>query len=96
MSSRSGAFGYSSSRYSEACSGRTSIKASTDASHSSTRCCGSHIIRSRLTLSNPAASCGGHGAAGRVRGVKTSEPLQFLVAKRLDTEADTIDAGVSI
>ena len=54
ISSRSGAFGYTSSRYSDSVIGIERDRASTDSSHSPTVCRGSHIIRSRLTLSNPA------------------------------------------
>ncbi len=50
-------------------------------------------MRSMLTLSNPAARASpttSHGTLGRVH---PPETFQFVIPKRLDPEAQTIDTG---
>ena len=50
-----------------------------DASHCSTRCSGSHIIRSRLTLSKPACRAARRRSRARVGGMQPAQAPQFLV-----------------
>ena len=67
---------------------------STDASH----CCdvlpGSHIIRSRLTLSNPAARAISTASLRPRDEWSRPSRCKFVIAERLHAEAQAIDAGV--
>ena len=56
---------------------------------------GSHIIRSRLTLSKPAARASPTARARAIGAVQARQAAQFVVAERLDAEAQPIDAGVA-
>ena len=70
------------------------MRPSTDVSQSATDCPGSHIIKSNDTLSKPARPSHGEGLAGPGRGMQPAQTLQLLVPERLDTKAQTIDAGL--
>ena len=47
-------------------------------------------------MSNPAAARLGERRAGAIGAVQPRQPLQLVVAKRLDTEAETVDAGRAV
>ena len=69
------------------------MSGSTLSRQSSRDCCGSHIIRSRLMLSKPAARASPTAATARSAVMDASEPAQLGIPKRLDAEADAIDTG---
>jgi hypothetical protein len=89
ISSLIGAFGYSSSRYSDMCSGARAMAWSTDSIHSVTPCSGSHIIRSRLTLSKPAA----RASPTRRRARRIVQPRQGAAVPRRGTIARRSSRG---
>ena len=74
---------------------RRAPPSSTEPSHCSKSWPGSHIIKSRLTLSNPAAACQPHRFARPLGRVEAARAVQFGIAKRLDTEAQAIDTCVA-
>ena len=53
-------------------------------------------MRSRLTLSKPARARLAEGGARAVGAVQARQAAQFVVAKRLDAEAQAVDARVAI
>ena len=70
---------------------RLATASSTDSSHCAQSWPGSHIIKSMLTLSNPAARAASTACLAAVGGMQPAQPLQFLISKRLHAEAETID-----
>ena len=57
---------------------------------------GSHIIRSRLTLSKPAARASRDRGARAIGAVQARQPAQLVVAERLHAEAEAVDAGRAV
>ena len=75
--------------------GRRGQRSSMDASHCGTSWPGSHIIRSMLTLSNPAARAIATASTARRAEWRRPRRAQLGVTKRLNAEAQTIDTGAA-